>query len=680
MFSYYRIGTVIFCLTWNLVVVGFSQDFTAINRENALIQHPKISYDGTAMVFLANYSGKLQPYISTREQEGWSEPESVFNSIVSNEFDWSHPQLNYDNRTLYIAAKSIDPGSNFDIYYSRLSGGGWSYPVPLKIEGVNTSGDEFAPAFSPTEKVLLFTRPLPEEQKADDYCQELWLCQQSETGVWSKPELLGPEYNTGCVQSPYFSIDDKTFYFSAYKDVVDESGKRISKKNFNVYWAKIDGLWRFNPKYIPSILDDEDIISVSVDREGTVYYGVGDIFKSNEKKRYSRLKSTTTMDKSFAPEPVVRATGTIADISGDPLESMVSVINPFTSKILQTVNSSKDGSYQVFIPASGQFSILARKEGYSVQSKLTKTAGVEEVDVNFGLFPEVSMSFNIFDEEFYFPVGADVRVMDAEFEQIKDFRVEAREENKEVLPLGKQLYVVFEEDNYEDDTLSLPFDQEVIFNDFQFDIELVRKLRKVRLTFSDDKTGEKLGLVLTVNNVTRNEKTYRQVEDGEVILELRDGEQYEISTSAQGYSFYSTPIDLTKPADEDGMMRVDAKLKSIRGQSVVLGNINFEYNSFQLMATSYPELQKLVEYLKDNEDYRVEIMAHTDDKGTDSYNLKLSDLRATAVIEFLQDNGIYADRMIARGLGESQPLFPNDSEENMAKNRRVEFKILDGDG
>ncbi len=72
----------------------------------------------------------------------------------------------------------------------------------------------------------------------------------------------------------------------------------------------------------------------------------------------------------------------------------------------------------------------------------------------------------------------------------------------------------------------------------------------------------------------------------------------------------------------------------------------------------------------------VEISAHTDDKGSDEYNTKLSQHRAESVVRFLTLKGINKDRMLAKGYGESVPSVPNDSDDNRAKNRRVEFKIL----
>lgn len=80
--------------------------------------------------------------------------------------------------------------------------------------------------------------------------------------------------------------------------------------------------------------------------------------------------------------------------------------------------------------------------------------------------------------------------------------------------------------------------------------------------------------------------------------------------------------------------------------------------------------------MKANKTLVVEISAHTDDKGSDDYNNKLSQNRAESVVKYLTSKGIIAERLVAKGFGKTLPAVPNDSDENRAKNRRVEFKIL----
>ncbi|WP_462252526.1 OmpA family protein [Ekhidna sp.] len=643
-----------------------AQELKNINT-GAIVKHVKVSFDGSKVVFIANYFGSFKPYLANYNSDSsfWDKPTPIFESDDISGMDIRYPQLNFDNSTLYFSAKSADK-ANYDIYYATFENGKWSVPKELDI-GVNSVVDEDAPAISADEKKILFTRPLPPEEKADDFCGQLFYSELTESGSWSEPELLPPVYNTGCVCSPYYARDNKTFFYSSLEDVSDEEGRRLARKQFSVFWAKIDGLFRYNPKPIISLIEDEDLISPSLNRDSTLYYNSGE-FTRGENKISSAVKSQK-LSTAFKPVEMTLVTGRVTDEQGNPLSATIQVINPYTTKVFQEASSNAEGYYQIFIPEGEQFSLLAYKDQYSAQSKLIESDGML-ITNDFELFPSVDITFNVFDQEFYFPIDASISLYDSDFEFIETIEMTQGEQTN--ISLGKELNVIFNSENYFSDTLNLPFDEEVIFDFFDFDIELTRTLKDVSLSFSDE-DGNNLGLEITVYNVSRNEKTKRNVKDGKITLQLRDGEVYEISTSAEGYSYYSAELDLS---DEEVLNEVSATLQSVENVSLVLNNITFELNSYELNSASYEELNKLVGYLSENERYKVEISAHTDNAGGDKYNLQLSNLRANSVLQYLQDNAIKQERLVAIGYGEANPLVPNDTDENMAKNRRVEFKIL----
>lgn len=107
----------------------------------------------------------------------------------------------------------------------------------------------------------------------------------------------------------------------------------------------------------------------------------------------------------------------------------------------------------------------------------------------------------------------------------------------------------------------------------------------------------------------------------------------------------------------------------------VFNNLEFEFNSSVIKDSSFKSLDELAEILiKTN--WRLKIAGHTDDKGSESFNQSLSEKRANAVKTYLVNKGANPLYIAAIGYGETQPIAPNDSEENRAKNRRVEFTIL----
>lgn len=103
--------------------------------------------------------------------------------------------------------------------------------------------------------------------------------------------------------------------------------------------------------------------------------------------------------------------------------------------------------------------------------------------------------------------------------------------------------------------------------------------------------------------------------------------------------------------------------------------VNFGFDSAVLTSTAKTNLDKLAEVLRNNPDTNINIYGHTDSKGADSYNLTLSERRANAVAEYLSSLGVSKNRMLAKGLGEGEPIATNDTDEGRAKNRRVEFAI-----
>ena len=114
----------------------------------------------------------------------------------------------------------------------------------------------------------------------------------------------------------------------------------------------------------------------------------------------------------------------------------------------------------------------------------------------------------------------------------------------------------------------------------------------------------------------------------------------------------------------------------MRGEPIRLNNIFFEFAKSVLKEASFPELDRLVGILNKNPELKIEIAGHTDDVGTDASNQTLSQDRAQSVVNYLQSKGINISRLSAKGYGESKPDVPNNSDENRAFNRRVEFKIL----
>jgi outer membrane protein OmpA-like peptidoglycan-associated protein/tetratricopeptide (TPR) repeat protein len=165
-------------------------------------------------------------------------------------------------------------------------------------------------------------------------------------------------------------------------------------------------------------------------------------------------------------------------------------------------------------------------------------------------------------------------------------------------------------------------------------------------------------------------------ETGTYLVTLPIGKDYAFNVNRKGYLFYSENFPLSKNVP-DSTYKIDIPLEPLQANAtVILKNIFFDVNRFELKPESSTELDNIVELLKENPSLRIQINGHTDNVGKPADNLKLSNNRANAVIQYLIAKGIDAKRLSSKGWGETQPLADNATEEGRAQNRRTEMKVL----
>lgn len=113
-----------------------------------------------------------------------------------------------------------------------------------------------------------------------------------------------------------------------------------------------------------------------------------------------------------------------------------------------------------------------------------------------------------------------------------------------------------------------------------------------------------------------------------------------------------------------------------RGENIVLnmpGNITFGFDQSNIQQQFYPVLNDVSRTLNEYEQTTIDVIGHTDSVGSDAYNQALSERRASAVAQYLVNQGVLADRIYVAGRGESEPIASNETEEGRARNRRVEI-------
>jgi len=188
------------------------------------------------------------------------------------------------------------------------------------------------------------------------------------------------------------------------------------------------------------------------------------------------------------------------------------------------------------------------------------------------------------------------------------------------------------------------------------------------IVWEDLETGEKVG------ELTSNPQT------GEYFIPLPMGKNYGFYVSKEGYYPLSENIDLREDTNIYSIhkdFQVTSIKKIVEGEAAItLKNIFFEFNKFELKKESYPELKRLVEFIKTNPKIKIEISGYTDNVGNDKYNLDLSQKRADEVRKYLISQGCPAESLVSVGYGETRPIAKNTTEEGRSQNRRVEFKVI----
>jgi outer membrane protein OmpA-like peptidoglycan-associated protein len=219
-----------------------------------------------------------------------------------------------------------------------------------------------------------------------------------------------------------------------------------------------------------------------------------------------------------------------------------------------------------------------------------------------------------------------------------------------------------------------------LLNDTTIFVEMLLKPVAKKLILSgnvyDLKTEQ---LVPAQLNVTiKGDRTTRlqiPADKGRYEKEIPKKGWYMITASAEGYLNATDSISVED--EELSPYTKDIFLTPIEvGVTVRLKNIYFDFDKTTLKKESFVELNKVVEFLKQNSSVEIEIAGHTDNKGSDQYNEYLSQGRSQSVVDYLIEQGIESYRLSAHGYGESKPIDTNDTDDGRANNRRVEFTVL----
>lgn len=176
-------------------------------------------------------------------------------------------------------------------------------------------------------------------------------------------------------------------------------------------------------------------------------------------------------------------------------------------------------------------------------------------------------------------------------------------------------------------------------------------------------------------------KDSKSTTSGDFIFHLNQVSTYLLKGNKDGYFSNEIEVD-TREYDRSKSLFIDLQMcVDPCGKAIRLKNINFELAKWNILPASESELDYLVKLMQDNPDIKVEMSSHTDARGGTDFNLNLSQKRAQATVDYLVDQGIDGERLLAKGAGETELLNScyngvECSEDAHAMNRRTEFKVV----
>lgn len=504
---------------------------------------------------------------------------------------------------------------------------------------VNSQYTDYGPVISADESVLLYTSRRPNtigggiDPGINEYFEDIYIAYKQADGKWSKGENMGEDVNTSDHDANSGLSADGT-KFLIY----------IGKNNGDLYESELEGETWSKPESMNKNINTDKFheSSACYSPDGRAVYFVSDKPGGfGDRDIYISYKD----DKGKWGE----------------------------AKNLGAVVNTKYGEEGVFIHPDGKtlyFSSQGHKGmgGYDIYKTIyNDSSKVWSVPENIG-YP-----VNSPDDDVFFVVSASGRhgyytsFNPGGFGE-KDLYM--------ITFLGPEKPMI---QNNEDNLLAsqaAPVKETVIAPIVEIKEASLTILKGV---ITDALTGKPLEAIIEIVDNQMNEviATFSSnSSSGKYLVSLPAGKNYGIAVKKDGYLFHSENFDIPNAAAFQQVTK-DVELKSIAvGSKIILKNIFFDFDKATLRSESTNELQRLTKLLNDVPTLKIEISGHTDSKGANDYNLKLSDNRAKAVVDYLIKAGIASNRLTFKGYGEEQPISTNETDEGRQLNRRTEFKVV----
>jgi outer membrane protein OmpA-like peptidoglycan-associated protein len=625
---------------------------------------PTISADGRTLIFESDVNRK----------RGIDDSWELFESHLLNDSVWSTPfalkainekcdflagpSLSYDGNTIYFTAFIEGQTKSEDIYFSeRLAGDTWSEPKNIGAP-INTDDKyEGFPSISADGNALYFIRVNEEaeyDKESKENCFKIYVSKRVD-GKWGEPTPLPGSINEGCERDPKIMADNHTLIFSSIRDG--------GKGKFDLYQTRLlnDGTWD-EPEVLDFINSAENDQSPCISAAGDImyFYSQKDIYQVVIPEQYRQNINVTVQGtvKSSKDQSPLKATLHIKEVNG-------------TIEFAHE-SAAVDGRFSLVLAAGKTFQMFINHGEYladTIDLDFSTTERYMEVKHDVLLHPEYVLQLTIVDADLKKPMSAWLEVAGPGSPYRDTARIAAYPLSF-TLPAGKNYQFIASAAGFPSMTTAWTFDPARMKREMTYTIPLVHEKIKYTADVTHVGTGQKSRLKVYFNNESVDEVIVADAGDQ---VELRKGDRYQVMTSSEKGFFFSSATIVAG----DGSQTINLIIVPVEvGAQLTLNYITFATASADLNHTSFMELDRVIEFLQKNPTVEIEISAHTDDVGNADYNLKLSQRRAQSAVAYMTAKGVDKKKLKGVGYGKDKPAFPNDSDENRAKNRRVELRII----
>ncbi len=501
-------------------------------------------------------------------------------------------------------------------------------PVPFKPvnlgPGVNTNRPEYFPTITADDQVLLFTRLVSDERSVYGEQEDFFVSTRQADGTWSKGVSVSNRINTPFNEgAPSLSADGQVLIFTACEIEGDYGSYRDGYGSCDLFVSRRRGTEWSRPVNIGRPINTniwESQPSLSADGRSLYFVRAT---RGKDGRRTSDIWWSRRNDSGEWEEPK-----RLSDkINTDGNEASV-LIHPDG----QTLYFSSDGH-----PGMG---------GLDIYMSRRDEKGEWGTPVNLG-YP-----INTSADENSLLVSSDGKVAFFASDRPGGYG-------------GLDLYSFELPENVRPQVTT--YLKGVVYN------AQTKELLEARFELIDLQTGQ-----------VRVE-SFSDPVTGEFLVAIATNHDYALNVSRPGFNFYSKNFSLIAQAGQTDPFLMDIPLVPIEvAEPIRLDNVFFDFDKYELRTESFPELDKLYEFMRKNPGISVQINGHTDSRGDKQRNQVLSENRAKSVVDYLvakdakQANaGKLAERLSYKGYGDTLPKVPNAStEEEHQQNRRTEYEIL----